>query len=233
MFGEILKKKREKLGLNLREVAHTLRIQHENLKALEDGDLEKLPPDVYVRAYIKEYARFLNIDSKAFLDEYATLTMKNEEVSPFPPPLPGKKSALLRILLSVSLVIVVIAAFFIYTQTYEQKTVVPITPASPTVSESPGSVESTSELSPPKTEPQHMLDVMATETTWLRVEADGGETEEILLKPGETKTWTSPTGFNLKVGNAGGVRLVLDKKDMGVPGERGRIVKLRLPEESR
>jgi cytoskeletal protein RodZ len=233
LFGEILKEKREKLGLNLREVAHTLRIQSENLKALENGDLERLPPDVYVKAYIREYAKFLNIDPKPLLDEYATLTMKNEEEAPLPPPLPRKKSALLRISLPASLVAAVIVGFFIYTQTYERKAVVPVTPATPTVPESPGSAQSTSELLPSKPEPQHMLDVTATETTWLRIEPDGGESEEMLLKPGETKKWTSPNGFNLKVGNAGGVRLVLDNKDMGVPGERGRVVKLRLPEESR
>jgi hypothetical protein len=86
---------------------------------------------------------------------------------------------------------------------------------------------------PSKPGSQHTLDVTATETTWLRIEMDEGASEEVLMKPGETRKWTSRNGFGLKVGNAGGVRLVLDNRDIGVPGDKGHVIKLRLPEEGR
>ncbi|PIV65464.1 MAG: hypothetical protein COS10_11215, partial [Nitrospirae bacterium CG01_land_8_20_14_3_00_44_22] len=46
MPGEILKKKREELGYNLKEIAHTLRIRFDYLKAIEEGTFEKLPVEV-------------------------------------------------------------------------------------------------------------------------------------------------------------------------------------------
>ncbi len=252
MFGETFKKSREEAGLDLRGVAHTLRIQYEYLKALENSNLEKLPPDVYVKAYIREYAKFLNIDPKPLLEEYAALSREEGEEAHPPLPPPKKKSRLLLISLSVSLVIALVAAFLIHTLTNERRPDSPIVTVTPSVSDQPGPQPPNKEqqmsdiTSPPvvpsttdhqesassRSAPQHTLGVTATETTWLRVEVDEGKSEEVLMKPGEMKKWSSERGFTLKVGNAGGVRLVLDDRDIGVPGEKGQVVKLRLPEES-
>lgn len=247
MFGETLKKSRENTGLELREIAHALRIQHEYLKALEDGNLERLPPDVYVRAYIREYARFLNIEAEPLLDEYAVLTRGKREESFPSPPLAKEKRSIPRIALIASMV-VVSAFLFVYFLSREGKNVVPVVPSVsdhaasvPSSAESPHMpvvkvvppVSAHAESVPLKPDSQHTLDVSATETTWLRIERGEGVSEEILMKPGETKKWTSRNGFGLKIGNAGGVRLVLDNRDIGVPGSKGRVITLRLPEEER
>lgn len=224
MLGETLKKSREESGLDLHEVARTLRIQYEYLKALENGNLERLPPDVYVKAYIREYARFLNIDAGPLLEEYTAQIRKDvEEIHPSPPP-EKKKSPLPRIVLSAFLFATL--ALVVYFLAYRKTPVVPVIPVTSSVREHAGAV-------PSHPEQQHTLEVTATETTWLRVEMDEGRSEEVLMKPGETRKWTSPNGFNLKVGNAGGIRLALDNRDIGVPGEKGRVIKLRLPEEGR
>ncbi len=241
MFGETFRKRREEAGLDLRGVAHTLRIQYEYLKALENGSLEKLPPDVYVKAYIREYAKFLNIDAGPIIDEYAALTKKDEEVvRPAPPPRKGP--SLFLISSSVALVVAFIAGFIVFmhtrgrspdTFTYESN---PVAPASPVPQTASGKTEPEQRISkpvPPAREPsQHMLDVTAIEKTWLRVETGEGRSEEVLMNPGETRKWASQNGFSLRVGNAGGVRLLLDSRDIGVLGEKGQVVNLRLPEES-
>jgi cytoskeleton protein RodZ len=53
LVGEILKKRREELGRDLREISNYLKIRYDYLKALEDGDIEKLPAEVYIRGYIQ------------------------------------------------------------------------------------------------------------------------------------------------------------------------------------
>ena len=244
MFGETLKNNREKTGLDLHEVAHILRIQYEYLKALENGNLEKLPPDVYVRAYIREYARFLNIEAGPFLDEYAELTQdKREEVPPSPPPVAEKRT--IPWIALIGSLVVVLAVLLVYFLSREEKAVVPS--ESDRAESVPSGAESprmpVGQIAPPVSDPaesvrakpgsQHTLDVTAIETTWLRIEMDEGVSEEVLMKPGETRKWTSRDGFGLKVGNAGGVRLVLDNRDIGVPGDKGHVIKLRLPEEGR
>jgi cytoskeletal protein RodZ len=224
LLGETLKKSREEAGLDLHEVAHTLRIQYEYLKALESGNLERLPPAVYVRAYIREYARFLKIDAGPILEEYTSRSGEDEEKIDRLPLPEKRKSPLPRIALFAFLFIALISAFAVYFFAYHKVTVVPAIPVAPPARENGGEV-------PPLPESHHTLDVTAEETTWLRVEMAEGITEEVLMKPGETKKWTSPGGFNLRVGNAGGVRIVLNNRDIGVPGAKGRVMNLRLPEE--
>ena len=228
MVGETLKKKREELELDLKEVAHTLRIQYEYLKAIENNDPKKLPPDVYTRAYIREYARFLNIDSGTLLDEYAKQQMSTHAVlQPEPPPV-QKRFAFPRRVLLITLVIIIVVLFVIYfprISPFNKTGEVPVTGNPPAVREEV-------KVSPPHVSPEskhNMLTVNAVETTWLRIETEGGMSEEVLMKPGESKQWTSTKGFSLKVGNAGGVRLVFNDRDMGIPGAKGQVIKVTLP----
>jgi cytoskeletal protein RodZ len=228
LLGEILKEKREELGLDLKKVAHTLRIQYEYLKAIENNNLAKLPPAVYTRAYIREYARFLNVDSGTLLDEYAKQDMSTHTVIQTDLPSVQKKRAFPRKMFFIPFftIIVVMVIVSLFKGTPLKKTAeVPVAGTPPAVREE---VQDTlPHASPP---PKHnMLTVSAVETTWLRIEMEGGMSEEVLMKPGESKQWTSTKGFSLKVGNAGGVRLALNDRDMGTPGAKGQVVKLTLP----
>ena len=54
--------KRKDLGLPLSKVSSALKIRSAYLKAIESGDLSKIPPGMYANAYIKNYARFLGIN---------------------------------------------------------------------------------------------------------------------------------------------------------------------------
>jgi len=228
LLGEILKEKREALGLELKGVAHNLRIQYEYLKALENNDLQKLPPDVYTRAYIREYARFLNIDPGIVLDEYAKQRMSahaviHAEASPV-----QKKFSFRRLGLLIPLVIIVAVIFVIYFPRISPLTRTDQVPKAGI----PPSVQEEAPALPLHASPEsgpNMLTVNAIETTWLRIEIEGGVSEEVLMNPGETRKWTSAKGFNVKVGNAGGVRLALNDRDMGVPGAKGQVVNLTLP----
>lgn len=228
MLGEILKEKREELGLDLKEVAHTLRIQYEYLKALENNEVKKLPPDVYTRAYIREYARFLNINSETLLDEYAKQQMSAHAVIQTEPPPAQKRFAFPRKVLLIPLLMIIVVILVIY---FPKISPVRKTGEVP-VAGTPPAVREEAQVSPPHASPgstHNMLTVNAVETTWLRIEMEGGMFEEVLMKPGESKQWTSTKGFSLKVGNAGGVRLVLNDRDMGIPGAKGQVVKLTLP----
>ena len=228
MVGETLKKKREELEFDLKEVAHTLRIQYEYLKAIENNDLAKLPPEVYTRAYIREYARFLNIDSGTLLDEYAKQQMNTHAVpQPESPPVQKKVTFPGKVLLIpfFTIIIVILIIYFPNISPVKKTGEVPVAGPPPAVREEV-------QASPPHVSPgpeHNMLTVNAVETTWLRIEMEGGMSEEVLMKPGESRQWTSTKGFSLKVGNAGGVRLVLNDRDMGIPGAKGQVIKLTLP----
>ncbi len=59
--GQILRKAREARGLSIGEVSSRLRINAHYIQSMESGDLNPLPPGPYRKAFITEYARFLNI----------------------------------------------------------------------------------------------------------------------------------------------------------------------------
>jgi len=66
--GDILRYEREKKGLTLDSAAEQSRIKLAVLSAIESGETSEIP-SVYLRGYIRNYARFLGLDPKN-LDRY-------------------------------------------------------------------------------------------------------------------------------------------------------------------
>lgn len=65
--GEILKETREAKFYSLEDVEKATKIRKELLIALESDDFSKLPPQTYVQGFIKNYAKFLNLDGEKML----------------------------------------------------------------------------------------------------------------------------------------------------------------------
>ena len=68
--GSCLKRKREELGLSLPDLSKKLGIKHEYLENLEEGNYAQLPPQVYVRGFIKSYSNLLGIDAPQLVKIY-------------------------------------------------------------------------------------------------------------------------------------------------------------------
>jgi len=77
-----------------------------------------------------------------------------------------------------------------------------------------------------------VLRVEALERTWLRIIIDGSREREYLLQPGEQLTWMVRSEAELLVGNAGGINLFLNDNPLKPLGERGKVVRLELPDPS-
>jgi cytoskeleton protein RodZ len=76
----------------------------------------------------------------------------------------------------------------------------------------------------------HELVLEATEKSWLQVEIDDGATKEFLLTAGDRIELRAEHGFELTVGNAGGVVVTVDGKQRPPLGDHGVVVRnLKLP----
>jgi len=64
-----LKEQREKAGISLQNVAAKTRIDIKFLEALEDGNFNFLP-EIYVKAFIKQYAKVIGLDEEETLQKY-------------------------------------------------------------------------------------------------------------------------------------------------------------------
>ncbi|SRR5579883_1202232 len=67
-FGEQLRSERQKQRRSLDDIASSIKIHRRHLEAIEAGDLTSLPQGPYVMAFVREYARSLNVPLPA---EYA------------------------------------------------------------------------------------------------------------------------------------------------------------------
>jgi cytoskeleton protein RodZ len=239
MAGELFKKAREEASLSLEWVAGELKIGAKFLSALENGTFEELPLDVYTTGYIRQYAQFLGISPEPLLGEYIThRKMHRAEVK--------KETASLRKGVASSRMILIIPAVIsagalIYFFSPENRipkgsskiAEIYTLPPEKERAKNPCLNSSESQLPdhPDSDVGGYHLILTATDTSWLRIEKDGGKNEEVILRAGESREWMSPIGFRLRIGNAGGVRITFNGTDMGVPGERGKALTLRLPEE--
>lgn len=68
--GEILRTNREKRNISLDEVAGATKIKKEFLKAIEDDQFQKIPSEVVVKGFIKNYAEFLELSPQAALSVF-------------------------------------------------------------------------------------------------------------------------------------------------------------------
>jgi cytoskeleton protein RodZ len=68
------------------------------------------------------------------------------------------------------------------------------------------------------------LQAIADQTTWMRVIIDDSDTSEVILREGEQTSWQATTRFSMRFGNAGGVRLLLNGRELERPGRSGQVV---------
>lgn len=68
--GPALREIRERLSIDLRDVALVTKIQMQHLENIELEEYDSLPVDVYVRGYIASYAKYLSLDPKKVADDY-------------------------------------------------------------------------------------------------------------------------------------------------------------------
>ena len=61
-FGSCLRRAREKRQLTLKQVAGATKVPRATLELLEAGNLDELPADVFVRGFIRSYARMVGTD---------------------------------------------------------------------------------------------------------------------------------------------------------------------------
>ncbi|MBW2637246.1 MAG: DUF4115 domain-containing protein [Deltaproteobacteria bacterium] len=78
----------------------------------------------------------------------------------------------------------------------------------------------------------YLLEIKATEWTWVKIRADEGEPFEVLLKPGEAIKREATDMFSLVVGNAKGVDITFDGKSLGRLGRHGEVILLTLPRDA-
>jgi len=250
LAGEVLKRRREELGLGIKDVAELLKLKAEYLSSIEEDRFEKLPVAVYTIGYIRCYAAYLHVDPEPILSFYSG-HLSHPRPSTIIPVASSKKK-IPNYYYGIPIVVLLLIALVVSTirrdaagpkidmasappkpaqiETPQQTT--PIEEPTPPLSQS-GQPPAVSQVQSPKMPTagiEHRLEVIANDLTWVHITFSHGGTDEALLRPGTTKTWSFPEQAMLKIGNAGGVRLNIDGQDIGSPGSNGQVMTITFPE---
>jgi hypothetical protein len=70
LTGADLHKIRTELDIPLEEIADSTKVQIGMLRAIEEDNMELFPPAVYLKGFLKSYARYLQIDENAVVNGF-------------------------------------------------------------------------------------------------------------------------------------------------------------------
>lgn len=116
--GQVLKEEREKKFYTLDEIEKATKIRKSLLEALEDGQYPKLPPATFVQGFIKNYARFLKLDSDKLLAIYRREFSEGKHpprvLEVFTNPVDQRKFRLTPTKVLGSVILALIIIFFVY-----------------------------------------------------------------------------------------------------------------------
>ena len=71
--GRALKQIRERLGIDLKTIAAETKINIKTLEWIEEEDIEHLPAMVYLKGFLRAYAKALNLDPQRLIEGYLQL----------------------------------------------------------------------------------------------------------------------------------------------------------------
>lgn len=77
--GSGLREIRETLGFDLKEISMRTKVSRTNLEFIETEDFERLPALVYLKGFVTEYAKCLDLDAPCVVEEYLSRYRKWEQ----------------------------------------------------------------------------------------------------------------------------------------------------------
>lgn len=110
-IGQLLKRRRQRLKLSLTDVELATKIRGKYLVALESGELDALPNDIYSRGFVQHYASYLGLDGQELAERYITERGGLAKAATNSPKLerPARLVATPRLLVAGGLALVVLA----------------------------------------------------------------------------------------------------------------------------
>ncbi|MBI4838068.1 MAG: DUF4115 domain-containing protein [Nitrospirae bacterium] len=216
--GRLLKKTREEKGQKLEEISVFLKIRHDYLAALEDEAYAFLPGDVFIKGYLRIYSNALGINADYVVDLYKKQIDAARSIES--QPVETKKAFNYKRYSAISASAAVILLLVVLAVTRDRQEP-PITESRNITKNLPAQADAPKMLS---------LEIIANEETWVSVSTGPDGKDQRLLKSGDTVQWTAPESFSIKIGNAGGIKIIFNGRDIGSLGPRGKVINLVLPE---
>lgn len=243
-FGENLRRERELRGITLPELANATKVSVRHLQALERNQFDQLPGGVFSRGFVRAVARYLKLDDKHWVAEFARAAHEPPEILARYVPNPPASSRRSRAGLSGFVLLLVafgVGAYFVHearVQRAAEAAQPSATPAMGTTAPA-GTEASPAEhlvsqrtaavpvAAPAPAAATLHLQVDTIEDSWVSVKPDGQPGFEGMMRARESRSFTGKGRIEVVAGNASAVVLTLNGETlppMGHPGERKSVV---------
>jgi len=100
--AEQLRTGREALGLSVHQVAETTKMRTDHVRALEEGDYDVFIAPVYIRGFVRTYAKLLRLEERAILATLDAELARTERFSEHPSLTGQQKNPLDLVMLQLS-----------------------------------------------------------------------------------------------------------------------------------
>jgi cytoskeletal protein RodZ len=236
-LGALIAKSRTDARLSIEDLAKATNIPVTLLREMENDNFKKCGGETYARGHLRNIAAKLGIDERIFLDLFETevtapakpireMLNENNVTMPYQEP----KRISWKVLAAGSAAVLILFAgvqfFFSNVDNGNEPEIFIATSATPS-QEAVESVAPSTVASPEITGGVNVELVASRGTTWLLATNENGE---VLfsgqVRQGSSKSFSEATQVNLRVGNAGGVDISVNGKDVGSIGANREVVNL-------
>ncbi len=249
-----MRKEREKQKLSIQDVEQGTSIRAVYIDALEKGEYDKLPGEVYAKGFIKNYGNFLELNGEDLVRQFIaeiTPAVAEPEISQAEKSKSENKIAAKNIsqkfqaalqsdsdensdsrkyiYAAVAAVFILIGGLF-YGFSGSESQPVEVAQNVTTPAETPAPVEKTAPapqtVTPPPAPPVNDVNLQATfsDDCWTRVIVDGNVAYEGMINAGQTFDWKGTQSVNILLGNAGAAQIVINGQNVGALGGDGDVV---------
>ena len=233
-IGGTLAKARKETGFTVTYVAGRTRIRETVIRAIERDDYTLCGGNFYARGHIRSIARVTGIDPEPLIREYDDTHGGSPQAIPArqafeaetPVRFRERRSPNWSAAMAVALVLVVVYGIARVATGHESHRAVQRA-AAPAPTTQPAPRPSPSEAVAQAPREEVIVRIKAKRASWLNVrDAKGKQLFSGVIRAGQTEEWTSKKRIRLVIGNGGGVKLTVNGKDVGSPGNGGQVVRL-------
>ena len=255
-FGRYLQAIRLEKKISLEQVSQQTRIGIGNLLLIEQEDHDQLPAEVYVKGFLRAYANSIGADGDEVIRRYGSRLDVVQKISKseFSSTKTARRSWWKLVFSLAIFVCIISGSIFVVILLHQTPTV---NDSNKALKQTTGAekeqtdaekiqtgAEKKQDDNLPQAEEQDLdadikaletvpdkflLHVTAVEETWLKVIMDEKAPTEYILKSGDQIDLEANTGYNLLIGNAGGLNITLNDKPVIIPGKSGDVVTIELP----
>jgi len=236
-FGRYLQAIRLEKKISLEKISAETRIGLANLLMIEQENIEELPAEVFVKGFLRSFADAVGADGDKAVRRYESRISVVQKIA-VSEAFIGKSAPRMwwKLLISLTLLagIIVLSVFGVAVfhnqpdtdMPHEQKVSGGISPRV----DAQKHQEVDSDVKTARSVAlKLLLKVTVLEDTWLKVIIDEKDSTEYTLTSGDKLELEATSGYNLLIGNSGGVKITLNDKPVPLPGNSGEVVTIHLP----